>query len=410
MISSDLKKADKLLYQLGKRIEILDKIRWPDKTKNIFLKSWKVNNPKIPKIEYKKADFENEKSIIKEIKALSKEKSYLANFISETTESFRLAIDMMEQRGKVGFLDRSIELYGTPSLPFRNFEKHNALSVAKTIIKRINKFDLEKIVPMESYCILASSVKDEIDSSIKESFPEWKINVKVDKHLKAKAAANINRVRIRENCCFASYDIKQLLQHEIFVHILTLKNGRKQKLKTFGIASPRTTTTQEGLAVFSEFITGAIDIVRLLRISARVVAIDMALSGANFIEVFKYFLENGQNEDESYYSTARVFRGGNPKGGLAFTKDAVYLRGLIEVHNFFIRALRNNKYEHTRYLFAGRMKTTDVSKLEPYFLSGKVKKPIFEPMWLREPSLFLAFLLSSNIMNSLGLSKLKVTK
>ena len=35
----------------------------------------------------------------------------------------------------------------------------------------------------------------------------------------------------------------------------------------------------------------------------------MALSGADFVQVFRYFLEAGQNEAESFSSTQRVFRG-----------------------------------------------------------------------------------------------------
>lgn len=408
-ISPNIKKADKLLFKLGKRIEILDKIRWPLKTKNTFLSSWRKGNPIIPKIKYQEIDYREEKAVIKEIrKLISKENNFLAKFVGKTARSYYLAIDMMEERGKTGFLNRSIELYGRPDLPFTNTKKHSPLSVAKRIIKRINNFDLNTIIPKESYCVLATTVKQEIDQAIKKRFPDWNIEVKVDNKLQAKASASIKRIRIRENCCFADYDIKQLLQHEIFVHTLTLKNGRSQKLKSFGLASPRTTITQEGLAVFSEFITGAIDIVRLLRISTRVVAIDMALNGANFIDVFKFFLEHGQEEEESYYSTARVFRGGNPNGGLAFTKDAVYLRGLIEVHNFFLNSLRENKYEHAKYIFAGRMQVQDIKQLEPYFVKKTLKEPLFKPDWLKEPSLLLAFLLSSHIMNSLGLSRVKV--
>lgn len=407
MISKNLKQADKLLFQLGKRIEILDKIRWPISMKERFLKNWCKNTPIIPVVKYKRVDYSKEKAVIKDIIRLSKEKNQLAAYVKETALSYRLAIDMIEQRGKPAFLKRSIELYHTPRDPFRAHDNHNALEVAKKILKEINSYDIQTLVPKESYCVLPKTVKRRIEGEVRKRFPDWKFEVKIDSKLQAKAQANINRMRIREDCCFADYDSAQLLQHEVFVHALTLRNGRKQKIKSLGLSSPRTTITQEGLAVFSEFITGTIDIVRLSRISARVVAIDMALRGANFIEVFKFFLKQGQNLEESYYSTARVFRGGNPNGGLAFTKDAVYLRGLVEVHNFFLDSLKNSLYDYTKYLFAGRMNVQDVASLEPSFLLGVLKKPVYEPEWLKEPSLILAFLLSSHIMNTLGINQPK---
>ncbi len=52
----------------------------------------------------------------------------------------------------------------------------------------------------------------------------------------------------------------------------------------------------------------------------------MAMAGADFIEVFRYFLDAGQSAEESFSSTQRVYRGVPTTGGAAFTKDTVYLR------------------------------------------------------------------------------------
>ena len=60
----------------------------------------------------------------------------------------------------------------------------------------------------------------------------------------------------------------------------------------------------------------------------------MALDGADFIELFTFFLDAGQWEEESVKSVQGIFRGGAVKGVVVFTKDAVYLQGLIEVHTF----------------------------------------------------------------------------
>jgi uncharacterized protein (TIGR02421 family) len=190
------------------------------------------------------------------------------------------------------------------------------------------------------------------------------------------------------------------------VHILTIQNGRKQPYKCLGLNSPRTTCTQEGLAVFAEFITSSIDISRLHRISARVKAIQMAIDGANFIEIFKFFLDQEQNEFEAYNSAARIFRGGDVNGGVVFTKDLTYLKGFVEVHHFFLDAMQDENYLYPNYLFAGRMTTDDVSNLSALFESDNLKMPYYQPDWIKSRSTLLAFLVSSNVMNSLGMSKI----
>ena len=80
-------------------------------------------------------------------------------------------------------------------------------------------------------------------------------------------------------------------------------------LPSLALSSPRITATQEGLATFAEQITGSIDIERMKRISLRIEAVAMALDGADFIEVFRYFLDAGQSRSDSFTSAQRVFRG-----------------------------------------------------------------------------------------------------
>ena len=85
-----------------------------------------------------------------------------------------------------------------------------------------------------------------------------------------------------------SLEIKRSAPSITMVHVATTLNGRNQhKMKILGGNYGSITKTQEGLAVFSEFITGSIDIKRMYRIMDRVKAIQMAIDGADFIEVFR---------------------------------------------------------------------------------------------------------------------------
>ena len=110
--------------------------------------------------------------------------------------------------------------------------------------------------------------------------------------LSAKATATSRKIKIRKNARFFEKDVQQLINHEALVHVATTINGRAQgSMRILGANYGAVTKTQEGLAVFSEFITGSIDIERMRRIVDRVLAIRMAIDGADFIEVYRFFME-----------------------------------------------------------------------------------------------------------------------
>jgi uncharacterized protein (TIGR02421 family) len=171
--------------------------------------------------------------------------------------------------------------------------------------------------------------------------------------------------------------------------------------------SPRITATQEGLATFAELMSGSIDIGRMKRISLRILAIDKALAGADFIEVFKFFLGSGQTEADSFTSAMRVFRGAPLTGGYAFTKDTVYLHGLLSVHTFFRWALKNQKLKLCRLLFAGKMTLHDVIALEPYFDSGYLAPPLYLPPWVQQASGMAGVLAFSLFANKIRLDRVE---
>ncbi len=136
------------------------------------------------------------------------------------------------------------------------------------------------------------------------------------------------------------------------------------------------------------------DIARLRRVALRVIAVKMALDGADLIDLFNFFLDAGQSEVESVRSAQRIFRGGAVKDKIVFTKDAVYLQGLLEVHTFLRLSIRDNRPDLIRNLFAGRLTMADALRLAPQFQSGWLAPPIYLPGWatdLRRLSASMAY-------------------
>ncbi|QDU89245.1 hypothetical protein Pla175_26320 [Pirellulimonas nuda] len=207
---------------------------------------------------------------------------------------------------------------------------------------------------------------------------------------------------------FTDLDFDQLYHHEALVHTATALNGRRQtNLASLGLGAPR---TQEGIAVFAELATRSIDVNRLRRLALRIQALKLVLDGGDFLDCFRYLLQAGQDEREAYKSTQRIFRGGDVRGGIAFTKDSAYLKGLIETHVLLNVAIRDNQPQVIARLFAGRLTQSDVLTLGPYFDSGFLQAPRYVPPWASDTRRLAATLAYSAFMMSVDLAAITLDR
>lgn len=386
--------ADARLVEAAKEVKVLSYLAWPARLAAEFLARWHAGDPRLPEVPQRGRRFD---ANIAELRAVMDEcdpGEPIGRYVLRTARSYVTAARMVERIGTPEFTERSIELYGAPRERIGPNAVTN-LEAAEQFLALTDEFPVVGEAP-DDVCLRPEYVAEQLRERIVAMFVEHPIVVEVDGGLAAKAAAGASRVRIRGATCFSHQDVAQLAEHEVFVHSLTATNGRVQPvLKSMGLGAPRTTATQEGLATFAELITNAMDLSRLRRLALRVKAIDMGLQGADFIEVFKFFLAAGQSEEESFHSAARVFRGGDVRGKLVFTKDVVYLQGLIAVHTFMLKAIHQGRPEYIRDLFAGRMALGDVLDLDAYFRSGAIAPPRYEPAWIKNQPTLAAFLVFS---------------
>ena len=372
---------DARLAKAARGVRLLSLVSWPASEQQAFLAGYAAGKPKLPAYQYPKHDFSASRREFDAIAAAADPSHPLGIYLIESTRSWNLAAELLEQLGTPRVAELSVALFGQPEhvLPGGATTRE----AANHFIAIANELDHELLAPSEQVEISATSLALQLQAALDDYFDGRVISVVLDPDLIAKAAAGATRIRLRAGAAFSDYDRHQLLQHEAFVHSLTALNGRAQPhLQSLSLASPRTTATQEGLAVFAEQITGSIDIERMKRVSLRIEAVAMALEGADFLQVFRYFMDAGQNQVESFTSAQRVFRGVPTTGGAAFTKDTVYLRGLIGVHTFFRWALKHDKLRLCRMLFAGKMTLADVQRLEPLFDSGDLAPPRWLPQWV----------------------------
>jgi uncharacterized protein (TIGR02421 family) len=396
---------DARMAKAARSIRLLSLVSWPASEQQAFLADHARGQARLPAHQYPKHDFSEARRTFAEVAAAADPSHPLGIYLVESAHSWDLAAQLLEHLGTTRVTELSIALFGKPEhvLPGGATTRE----AANHFIAIANELDRELLAPSEQVSISATSLALQLQAALDDYFDARVITVELDPDLIAKAAAGATRIRLRAGAAFSDYDRHQLLQHEAFVHSLSALNGQQQTvLPSLGLSSPRTTATQEGLATFAEQITGSIDIERMKRVSLRIEAVAMALEGADFLQVFGYFREAGQNEVESFTSAQRVFRGVPTSGGAAFTKDTVYLRGLIGVHTFFRWALKHRKLRLCRMLFAGKMTLADVQRFEPLFDSGDLLPPRWLPEWVQRANGLAGMLAFSLFANRIRLDQI----
>lgn len=398
---------DRRLVEATKDIKMLSTLSWPASVQDEFLRNWRSGNFRLPEVSYRKLDFAERQAELDRIILHCDPHHPIGDYLLRTAQSWRYATQLLENLGKPEMGEFAIQLYGKPGDAIAGSEVHN-IDAARHFIIAANEVMRDTRLTEPDYCLSAETMKAEMEETLGRFFWKHNVRIEIDPTLVAKAAAGPTRVRLRAGTSFTEYDRLQLLEHEAFVHSLTALNGREQPyLKSLGLNSPRITASQEGLAVFAELITGSIDLGRMKRISLRIIAIDLALRGADFLDVFRFFMDEGQSESDSFNSAMRVFRGAPLTGGVAFTKDTVYLHGLLSVHTFFRWAFKHQKLMLTRYIFAGKMTLHDVLAFEPFFESGLIAEPTYLPPWAQRTNALAGYLSFSLFANRIRLDQIE---
>jgi uncharacterized protein (TIGR02421 family) len=392
--AAPLSELDAALPGLARKIRVLDALAWPDGVEEVFLERWRAGQPELPRVTLSPRDHHADIAALEAFVGRCDEGHPAGCYLAMTARSYATAGRMLGAIGTPAFTQYSSALYRRPDFYYPRL-KLSMLDAAHFFLKTTDALLGGARIPPSQAEIPAEAFAAWMRPELDRFFGPGRVTVVLDPTLAAKAIAGVSRIRLRESALFSELDKNQLLQHEAFVHVATAQNGALQSnLKSLGLGAPRTTQTQEGIATMAELFTGSMDINRLRRLALRVLAVQQALEGADFIQVFEGFLAAGQTQEESFRSTQRVFRGADLRGGSAFTKDAAYLTGLLGVHTLLRIAIRDNRPELVGHLFAGRLSLGDTVRLAPLFESGWLQGPVHVPDWaadLRRLAANLAF-------------------
>lgn len=408
MTSSDyapkIKHACSLLYDASQSIRVLTHVSWSRRVReNFFAQDAK----ELPKVRYQKFDASETLEKLSTARRAFKFSTTLNAWLEKIAFNIETSARMLAACGKPGFFEYSRQLYGAPTDQLVD-ETNSALQLARQFDDVFSEFQQIDLGAPEQASISARAVAKAMRIATRQMFGEQAPKVSIVRELSANALAGPNRIRIRSGAHFTDKDVNQLIHHEASIHVATSLNGLAQdNLKILAASHAGVTKTQEGLAVFAEFITGSIDLDRFRRLSDRVLAIQMAVEGADFLDVYRFFLERTASREQAFECARRVFRGGVLTGGSPFTKDIVYLDGLLRVHNFLRTLAAAGRADCLRLLFVGKIDLEDLPVIGELAEQNICLAPKYLPGWASDIRFLLCYLTYSSFLNKIDLAQVK---
>jgi len=397
-------------------VRVLDAVKWDDATRQAFFAAKGRELPQIDRAYYegrplafdssaKKQEFQDiERDITRQLGQFNP----VGQIMRRMCKEYRMVIRMLEARGTPDFGMISQELYGAASDAFHAGDPTLAdlgLMLSDYLNNIADRGDLRD----EPKNLTAPQAVELLQKRLDVVFGEGEgvIRVFESDGILADAAAGADYIKIRSDALFNERDVRALEVHEGLVHVGTTLNGQNQPICTFlAKGPPSSTVTQEGLAILMEVIAFASYPTRLRKLTNRTRAIHMAEEGADFLEVFAFFREQGYGDDVSYSNASRVFRGSTPDG-LPFTKDLSYLKGFIMIYNYIQLAVRKGQLEQIPLLFCGKTTLEDMRTLRQLVDEGMVVPPKYLPPQFQDLNALSAWMCFSNFLNHLSLDRIE---
>jgi len=396
-------------------IRILDAIKWDQSIQNAFFAAGCKEQPPVDLAYYdgrplpfnpddKRLEFEAlERDISRTLGRLNPVGAIMRRICGE----YLTVVEMLVARGRPEFSLLSQELYGGAGDVFHAGEPTLA-DFAAMMADALTNIDASSALREEERNVTGEQAVAMLKQRLDDAFAglDHGVRVLLDDGIVADAAAGADYIKIRRDAMFSESDVRMLEVHEGWVHLGTTLNGLSQPVCTFlSKGPPSATITQEGLAILMEIIAFTSRPARVRRISNRVRAIEMAESGATFLDVFGFFRSQGCSEGEAFANAARVYRGSTPTGG-PFTKDIAYSKGFVLTYNYMQLAVRRGLLDRIPLLFCGKVNLEDLRTLAQLVDEGIVAPPRFLPRVVADLHALTAWMCYSNFLNRLDLERI----
>jgi maleylacetoacetate isomerase len=375
-----LERARAVLEPIAAKTRVLEAIAWPRSVEHAFFARGASELPE-PEYAIDRAAASDALVALGDLRRTLEGEHPLHAWLRRQCDSFIAAQRLLLAVGTPEFGRASREIFGGAKTTAFDHDTTN-LDLAEHVIRRVGaaaaRVDGEELDTSAFVALLERRLAERAKHGA-----ALEMTIERDPDLAAKVVAGRTRLRVREGATFSRAEAEGLYLHEIDTHALTAQNGAAQtKFPLLKGGGPRTTRTQEGLAVFSELWGHALSSPRLLRLAERVRLIAMAEDGASFLDLYRHLRSTGLAEREAWFDAQRICRGGVPSGGAPFTKDACYLAGLFDVYSFLRAALRAQAPVLGEALVCGRIALEDVDALLWLRAEGVLGPPKMLPRWV----------------------------
>lgn len=246
----------------------------------------------------------------------------LKKIFTQRVQDYHILLSMMENFDNVFFYEHCTKLYGSS----HKMTSNNAFLY---FLEEIPKY----CMPDKSTVRLkGEEAMNYLRTKMLETFDAKDFEVKPSSSLLSDSSAGRRTLKLNPHKEYTTGHLDIFLVHEGWVHLGTSLNGAVQEdnpwLSTW---APRTTFLQEGLAIITELITGCMTLERWNKVVLRHLATSMAERGSSITDVYAYLRHHEMEDLDAFKLALRVFRGCPLEGGMAFTKELLYLHGMIEL-------------------------------------------------------------------------------
>lgn len=269
--------------------------------------------------------------------------------------------NMLIERNSTDFLYSSVRLYETID--------QRLLKTAEYMLDTLpsSSEGEERVSP----AYFAQEAKKEF-AFFKEQDASFSSDVHIDETVPGLMVSR-GQLYITPQSFFRESRIKPLIQHEVGTHILTFHNGKKQPMHLLRYGLADYDELQEGLAVLSEYLAGGLDALRMRLLAARVVAANALIRGESFVNTFNLLHENYRfTKKTAFGTTTRIYQSGG------FTKDIIYLRGLIKVLDYLKHG------GDLEPLYMGKIAVKHIKVVQELRERGILKPPAIKPRYLND--------------------------
>ena len=311
-----VRSADRRISEISEKMDFILRITPVNSTEE-WIRFKENSFSSLPEFTYRliSIDPEIEKRKLFNIPLESIEHPTLAFLLRDKRMELEKQLIMLEERGTPEFLNTSKSIFGVMDEATRNM----ALALLNDPLP--NEQQEANVINAVDF---ARAAEAELDI-YRPLFPRVPLNVKIQENVNGILVSGPDLL-VGKQLAISETRMNALIQHEVGTHMLTYCNGHAQPLALMYAGFAGYEQLQEGIAVLAEYLVGGLDVNRLKLLAARVAAVDSLEQGADFIETFRLLhKEYGFKARTSFNVSMRVHRGGG------YTKDAIYLRGLVEL-------------------------------------------------------------------------------